>query len=68
MNAKIKILLYGLGVFAVYLVLVVILRYFSGKYPENAVVFGIFAANDFLLGLIVAVVLTFSHERKKRLK
>jgi hypothetical protein len=28
----------------------------------------VFSKNDILLGVLVAVVLTFSHERKKKLK
>jgi hypothetical protein len=68
MNPKLKTILYGLGVFAVYIALIVILRLISGKVPENAEIFGFFSRNDFLLGLAVAVILTFSHERKKRLK
>lgn len=68
MNLKIKIVLYGLGAFAVYIVLVVVLRLISGRIPEDAEIFGMFSTTDLLLGVVVAVVLTFSHERKKRLK
>jgi len=67
MNPKLKIALYGLGVFAIYITLVVVLRLISGRFPEDAKIFGIFSTTDFLLGAVVAVVLTFSHERKKRL-
>ncbi|NDV45867.1 hypothetical protein D0T49_02225 [Paludibacter sp. 221] len=68
MNPKLKIVLYGVGVFAVYIILVVILRLISGKYPENPEIFGIFATNDIWLGLIVAIVLTFSHVQRRKLK
>lgn len=68
MNPKLKIILYGLGVFAVYIVLVVVLRLISGRIPENAEIFGMFSTTDLLLGLLVAAVLTFSNVQKKKLK
>ena len=68
MNPKLKIVLYGFGVFAVYIVFLIVLRLISGRTPEDAEIFGLFSKSDFLLGLLVAVVLTFSNVRKKRLK
>ena len=68
MNPKLKIVLYGLGVFAVYIVIILILRFISGYTSEDAEIFGIFSRNDLLFGLIVAVVLTFSYVRKNRMK
>ena len=67
MNPKLKIVLYGLGVFAFYIILLVVLRLISGHMPEDAVVFGMFSTKDFLLGLFVAVVLTISYVRKRKL-
>lgn len=67
MNSKLKIVLYGFGVFAVYIVFLIVLRLVSGNAPEDAEIFGMFSRNDFLLGLIVAVVLTFSYVRKKKM-
>lgn len=66
MNPKFKPILYGLGVFAVYMVILIALRLITGKLPENPTILGFFVVNDFLLGLIVAVVLTFSYIRRKR--
>jgi len=60
MNPKLKIFLYGVGVFAVYIVFLIVLRLVTGNTPDDAEFFGIFTRNDILLGLIVAVVLTFS--------
>lgn len=68
MNSKLKPILYGLSVFVIYTILILILRYFSHFKPDDAEIFGVFSTNDILLGLLVAVVLTFSHERKKKLK
>ena len=67
MNPKLQTLLYGLGAFAVYMVLTVVLIWISGKVPENPILFGIYTKDHLLLGLAVAVVLTFSHERKKKM-
>lgn len=68
MNSKLKPILYGLSVFAIYTILILILRYFSHFKPDDSEILGVFSKNDILLGVLVAVVLTFSHERKKKLK
>ena len=67
MNPKLQTFLYGLGVFAVYMALTAILTWFSSNVPENPILFGIYTKEHLLLGLVVAVVLTFSHERKKKM-
>jgi hypothetical protein len=66
MHPKIKMILYGLGVFSIYAIFVVGMRYFSHYTPTEAEYFRFFSQNDLLLGLLVAVVMTFTHERKKR--
>ena len=68
MNPKLKPVLYGLGVFAVYIIILVILRLITGKLPADPTIFGFFTINDFLLGLIVALVLTFNYVRRKRME
>ena len=67
MNQKLQIFLYGLGAFAIYMVLTLILIWISGNVPENPILFGIYTKEHLLLGLVVAAVLTFSHERKKKM-
>ena len=67
MNPKFQTFLYGLGAFAVYMALTAIFIWISGKMPENQILLGIYTKDNLLLGLAVAVVLTFSHERKKRI-
>ena len=62
-----KPVVYGLGVFAVFLVLTFILRYVTHRMPGNPDLLGIFTTNDLLLGVVVAIALTFSHERKKKI-
>ncbi len=67
-HPKLKPFIYGLGVFVVYIILVLLLRYFSNFEPVKTDFFGLFSKNDILLGFVVAMILTFSHERKKKLK
>ena len=69
MPTKIKeILIYGLGVFAVYALLTYGLRVLFDRVTVDAEYFGVYSKNDLLVGVLVAVVLTFSHQRKKNIK
>jgi hypothetical protein len=68
MSPKFKPVIYGIGVFAIYALLTYILRLISNRMPEDAEFFGVYTTNDLLLGLVVAIILTISRERKRRLK
>ncbi|HOK35972.1 MAG TPA: hypothetical protein P5236_04730 [Paludibacteraceae bacterium] len=65
---KLKSLLFALGVFVTYLVIVVLLRLYTKQIPENAVILNFFSKNDFFIGLLVTFFVTLAHEQKKRLK
>lgn len=65
---KLQPVLYGLGVFAVFIALSVALKLITHRVFSDARYFGILSNKDLLLGLFVAAVLTFTHERKKKLK
>jgi len=65
---KLQPILYGLGVFAVFTILSVALKIITHRVSTDAQYLGIFSNKDLLLGLVVALVLTFTHERKKKLK
>lgn len=67
-HPKVKPILYGLGVFLIYAILTYVLRIVFKIMPTDGKFLGIYSENDLLIGLLVAVVLTFSHERKKKLK
>lgn len=67
MHPIIRTFLYGLIVFIIFMVLAVVLKLVTHRVDENAL-FGLITKNDFLMGLVVAVFVTFSHERKKKLK
>lgn len=68
MHPTLKILSYGLSIFVIYAILVVALRTLTHHDPTDLEYFGLFSTKDILLGLLLSIVLTFTHERKKRLK
>lgn len=68
MHPILKTVLFGLGAFAVCTTLAVGLRHFTSSIPQNLEYFGIISKKDILLGLTVALVVTFNHERKKNSK
>lgn len=65
---KIQPILYGVGVFIIFTTLVIIMKLISHRIPTDAEYFGLIANKDLFLGGIVALILTLSHERKKKLK
>ena len=67
MRPKLQIFLYGIGVFAVYMVLIAVIVWLSGNTSQNTILFGIYTKEHLVIGLAVALVLTVSHERKKKL-
>ncbi len=68
MQPKLKTVLYGLSVFAIFTILAVALRYFTNSTAQDLEYFGLFSKKDLFLGLIVALVVTFNHERKMNSK
>ncbi len=67
MNSILRLVLYGIGVFVVYLILIALVVWVSGNHSENAILFGIYTKQHFLIGLAVAIVLTISHDRKMKM-
>ncbi|MDD4971808.1 MAG: hypothetical protein PHT07_20470 [Paludibacter sp.] len=68
MHPKLKTLLYGLSVFVIYTILAIALRMITHHLPTEEEYFGLISNKDLLIGLMLAIVLTFTHERKKNLK
>ncbi len=68
MPSILKTLLFGVGVFVVFITIATILKYASHQMPQENAIFGLFTQTDLMLGLVVAIVVTFSHERKKKIK
>jgi hypothetical protein len=65
--SKLQPVLYGLGVFAIFIILSVVLKLITHRVFDDVRYFGILSDKDLLIGAFVAIVLTFTHERKKRL-
>ena len=68
MNSTIKLINYAISTFLVFLLLTWILRLMAGKLPIENGILGVFKNSDLLLGLVVAVAVTFSHIQKRKLK
>jgi hypothetical protein len=68
MNPKLELLAYGLAAFVVYAILVYVLHLASYNKPVNAVFLGVYTSKDLFTGLGIAVLITYLHSRKKRIK
>jgi len=64
---KIQTILYGVGVFIVFTTLMILIKLITRRVPAEVEYFGLFSNNDLLMGAVIAIILTFSHERKKKL-
>jgi len=67
-HPKLKPILYGLGVFTIFMTISVLMKIISHRIYIDAEYFGLISNKDLMLGLIIAFVVTFTHERRKRLK
>jgi len=68
LNPKIKLAIYGVIVFIVFITLTQILKIVTHQFPTDFNLATLFPQKDLILGALVAAVLTFSHYRKKKLK
>lgn len=66
MNSKIKLALYGVSVFCIYILLTWLLKLIAHKMPEGDAFLGVFTSSDLWIGLAIAVLLTYSHYMKMR--
>ena len=67
-HPKLKAVLYGFSVFVIFVIFVIVLRKVTNHIPTEFEYFNLISKKDILLGLLLAIVLTFTHERKKKLK
>jgi len=65
MTPFIKTVLFGLVVFAIFMSIAIILKLVTNHTPVEGEYFGLFTKSDFMLGLVVAIVVTLLHKRKK---
>ncbi|NLI71521.1 MAG: hypothetical protein GX361_02165 [Bacteroidales bacterium] len=68
MNSKLNLLLYAFAVFAVFMILTWILKSVGGKLPVENGIWGVYKDSDFLLGVVVAGIVTLSHVQKRKLR
>lgn len=68
MSPIIKNVLYGIGVFSLFSVIALLLKYATNYTPIGNEVVGSFTSSDLMLGVVVAIVVTFAHIKKTRLK
>lgn len=66
--AKMRPLIYGLSVFVIFTILSLILKIITNHQTTDAEYFGILSNKDLFMGAVVAIVVTFTHEQKKKLK
>ncbi|MBP1677195.1 MAG: hypothetical protein H6Q20_1754 [Bacteroidetes bacterium] len=68
MSTGVKNILFGLSAFIIFMLISLVLKLVSNRIPENADYFGLFTNSDILIGLMVAILVTFTHIRRKNLK
>lgn len=65
---KLQPIIYGVVVFVIFTILSIILKIVTKHQSTDADYFGILTNKDLLMGVVVAVIVTLSHEKKKKLK
>ena len=67
-HPKLKPIIFGLIAFLIFTSFSTILKLLTNRHSLDDIYFGILSNKDLLIGLGIAVLLTFNYERKKRLK
>ena len=67
-HPRVEPILYGIIVFVIFYILTLVLKLITHQFPTVLSFETLFPKKDILLGLAVAVILTFTHQRKKKLK
>jgi hypothetical protein len=67
-HPKLKLILYGFGVFTIFMSISVLMKLVSHRIYTDAEYFGLISNKDLMLGLLIAFVVSFTHEKRKRLK
>ena len=65
---KIKPVIYGFIVFIIFIALSTTLKLLTHRVNPGDIYFDILSNKDLLIGLFVAALVTFTHEKKKTLK
>lgn len=67
-HPNIKTLLYALTAFLIFMAFSVILKLISNRHSSEDIYFNIISNKDLLIGAGVALIVTLSNERRKKLK
>ena len=65
-DPKLRPVIYAVVVFVVFMALSAALKMITHRISIEDVYFGIFSKKDLLIGLGIAIFLTFTHEQKKK--
>jgi hypothetical protein len=66
LQSLLKSLQYAIGVFAVFIVFTLVLRFLTKGLPDNINWLQLFSEKELLMGLIISVMLTFMHIQKMK--
>jgi hypothetical protein len=61
-----KSLRFTLGVFAVFISFTLVLRFVTKGFPENITISTLFSEKELLMGVIIAIMVTFMHIQKQK--
>lgn len=64
---KLEPIIYGVGVFVIFTTTMILIKYITHHTPDNTEYFGLFSKKELMMGAVVALLLTASHVRKKKL-
>ncbi len=65
---KLKPVLFGLIAFLIFTTLSLVLKLVTNRHSSEDIYFGVLSNKDLLIGLGIAVLLTFNNQRQKTLK
>lgn len=68
MKSKLNLVLYAAAAFVVFMALTWVLKLAGGKLPVEDGILGVYRDSDFLLGIVVALIVTLSHVQKRKLR
>jgi hypothetical protein len=66
LQSLLKSLQYAIGVFAVFIVFTLVLRFLTKGLPDNINWLQLFSEKELLMGLIISVMVTFMHIQKMK--
>lgn len=68
MTPFVKRVLFGIGVFSVFMIIALLLKYVAAGYKLDGSITDLITETDLMLGVLVAVFVTVAHIRRTKLK